>query len=221
MVKMTERKNSTTRGKILEAAGEVFGQRGYKAATVREICKRAGVNVAAVNYYFQGKKGLYREVARDFISETFARFPVVAGTGKRSPEQRLGTFIEAALHRLISRGGLSGDTGRGQLVARELADPSAILDTMVEDFIRPTAMVLTEIISELLGSAASDRDVLKCQLSVIGQCFHYATGRPIIVRITGLDLSEEKTIRELADHVTRFSLAAIHGIRQQMEQDAK
>ncbi len=213
-----EDKGRTTREKIMDAAGEVFGRRGYAAATVREICKRAGVNVAAINYYFQGKEGLYREVARDLISETFARFPVVAGDGEITPEQRLHTFIEATLRRLISPGGLSGYAGKGQLVARELADPSAILDTMVEDFIRPTAMVLAEIISELLGPAASDRDVLKCQLSVIGQCFHYATGRPIITRLTGLDLSAEGVICELADHVTRFSLAAIVGIRRQLEQ---
>lgn len=210
-----------TRERIIEAAGEVFGRRGYAAATVREICEQAGANVAAINYYFQGKEGLYREVVRKLIGTIFDRFPVDSSDAASTAEQRLKFFIAAALNRLLSPEGLSDYTGKGRLVARELTDPSPILDTMVEDFIRPTAMVLAEIISELLGPSASDRDVLKCQMSVIGQCFHYATARPIITRLTGYDLDEEGIIMELADHITQFSLAAINGIRRQIEQPGK
>ena len=53
-----------TRDKLIEAAGSVFAERGYRAATIREICRRAGANVAAVNYTFGDKMGLYTEVLR-------------------------------------------------------------------------------------------------------------------------------------------------------------
>ena len=49
----------STRARLLETAGEVFAEKGYEAATVREICEKAGVNLAAVNYYFGGKELLY------------------------------------------------------------------------------------------------------------------------------------------------------------------
>ena len=52
----------STRGTVLEAAGRVFAELGYEKATNREICGRAGVNGAAVNYYFGGKEALYEEV---------------------------------------------------------------------------------------------------------------------------------------------------------------
>src|SRR5882724_2935620 len=53
-----------TRTKMLDSAGQVFAESGYQAATVREICARAGVNVALVNYYFGDKLELYAAVLR-------------------------------------------------------------------------------------------------------------------------------------------------------------
>src|SRR6202049_2648622 len=56
-----------TREKLVEVAGRVFADRGYQAATVREICVRAGANVAAVNYHFGDKLGLYAEVLQESV----------------------------------------------------------------------------------------------------------------------------------------------------------
>jgi len=56
--------NPDCRERILEAAGEIFADCGFRGATVRRICERAKVNVAAINYYFGGKEKLYTEVLR-------------------------------------------------------------------------------------------------------------------------------------------------------------
>ncbi len=217
---MGHMEDPSTRDRILDAAGDIFGRQGYKAATVREICRAAGVNVASVNYHFGGKENLYREVARDLISRTFERFPVAGGDPGAPAGDRLFTFVRAVLSRLLSPGGLTGYPGRGQLVARELADPSPVLDSLVEDFIRPTALVLSGIVAELLGPAATERDVKKCQVSVIGQCFHYALARPLLTRLFAFNPSDPEIIEELARHVTRFSLAGIAGVRRHLEQPA-
>ena len=51
-----------TRQRVLEAAVEVFAEQGFRKTTVRDICKRAHANVAAINYHFRDKEGLYTAV---------------------------------------------------------------------------------------------------------------------------------------------------------------
>lgn len=212
--------DASAKSKILDAAGEVFGNKGYKAATIREICRAAGVNVAAINYHFGGKKELYRTVVTDLLDHIFRRYPVDAGIDATSPpEDRLRAFIRGALKRLLSPGGLSGYPGKGQLVARELADPSPFMDDLVDQFIRPTAAVLMDILTALLGPHASLRVRMRCQISVIGQCFHYAMARPIVSRLTGFDYTDPDIIDDLTDHISRFSLAGIAAIRRQAGTD--
>ena len=48
-----------TRLRLLDAAGPIFAERGYRAATVREICQEAGTNLAAISYHFQDKENFY------------------------------------------------------------------------------------------------------------------------------------------------------------------
>ncbi|HUI43190.1 MAG TPA: TetR family transcriptional regulator, partial [Terriglobia bacterium] len=50
------------RQRLLNVAAELFAEQGFNNVTVREICQVAATNVAAVNYYFRDKLGLYKEV---------------------------------------------------------------------------------------------------------------------------------------------------------------
>src|SRR5690242_8418983 len=98
-----ETKSRQTREVLLEAAGEVFGEAGYKAATIRAICKRAGVNVALVKYYFGEKERLYDEVVRFSAYCVGAQdFPAdVLSPGVLPPELRLKKYIACFMQRLL------------------------------------------------------------------------------------------------------------------------
>ena len=98
-------------------------------------------------------------------------------------------------------------------MAKELADPSPFLNDLVEEFIRPTANVLLSVVREMLGPKATDEHIGRCQISVIGQCFHYAIARPIVSRLAAVDLADAAIVDELTDHITCFSIAGIQAVR--------
>src|SRR5271170_3734531 len=93
-------KDTQTEARLLEAAGEVFAEQGFAHATIREICTRANANIAAVNYHFRDKEGLYAAVlrqARD-CAENQEVLRALADT-TIPPDQRLARFIRTFVHR--------------------------------------------------------------------------------------------------------------------------
>jgi len=204
----------TTKERILEAAAHVFGQQGFKAATIRQICWLADANIASVNYYFKDKEGLYAAVIEELMSTGIRNYPADMGLEPdASPGERLGAFVQAILCRLLSEDGWAGSEGKGQLIAKELADPSPTLDWIVEQYIHPQKELLTAIISDLLGPEASPDLILSCALSVIGQCLYYGYARPILDRIAPGHVTPDTDIEKLAAHITTFSLAGIDALR--------
>ncbi len=203
---------STPRQRILAAAAQVFGRKGYQAATVREICHTARVNLAALNYYFGNKEALYRTVVTDLLERAIERYPADMGMEPEAdPEKRLKFFIRAMLHRLLSSGGLAGYQSQNRLLARELADPSPVLDTLVQDHIRPQATILGDIIGELIGPNSPRERIMRSAFSIMGQCFYFGYAWPIATRLYPMDLADPATIEGLADHIADFSLHGLKG----------
>src|ERR1700758_2657419 len=58
------RPSEVTRERIMRAAERLFAEAGYDGTSIRAIVAKARVNQAAINYHFDGKDGLYREVLR-------------------------------------------------------------------------------------------------------------------------------------------------------------
>ena len=85
-------KNDEARQKLIQAAGQVFAEVGYDAATVRQITDRAEVNVASINYHFGDKLNLYREVLSETFSQRTQLLGQLCSTG--SAKERLYRFIE-------------------------------------------------------------------------------------------------------------------------------
>src|SRR5262245_49952634 len=126
-----ENEPGATRQQLLEAAADVFADAGYRAATVREICERAGANIAAVNYHFGDKEKLYRAVLRDTYRAAVKKYPADFGLPPRAtPEQRLRAFIHSLLLRIFSAG---PSARHGKLMAREMIEPTGALDLVVKE----------------------------------------------------------------------------------------
>ena len=195
--------------RLLQVAVEVFAESGFRAATVRDICTKANVNVASVNYYFRSKEALYIKALAFAFDEANKRYPQDDALNKNlPPEQRLRFFIENFLHKLMDDSHLGF---HGKLIAREIAEPTRALDEIIATTIAPTCALLEDIIRQILGQNAGTAFVHRCITSIMGQCLMFKHSRSIIDRLYPHLIEDSKAIQATADHITQFSLIALHG----------
>lgn len=207
MIKTVSLPNTGTEHRLLEAAGEIFAEYGYRAATVRQICEKAKANVAAINYHFGDKDGLYLAVLRHLNKVRAEKNPTRMGLSpKATAEQKLSAFVAALLHRMLDE---DSPDWHMKLMAREMIEPTHALDTMVKESVRPLQQELESIIREFLGPNAEDEVVRLSALSVGSQCVFYHHCRAIISRLFPEEKYGSQNIDTLVEHVTRFSLAAL------------
>lgn len=213
-----------THQRLLDVAAEVFAEHGFQGATIREICLRAEANVAAVNYHFGDKEGLYREVFRytsRLALETFP--PFVSGQDAVAPTERLRHFVRAFLQKVMAE---DRTALHGKLMAHEMIRPTAALDGVFQEAIRPQAEHLGRLVREIAETHAgsvqwegrpsrtvfTEQELKRCCLSIVGQILFYKHCRPIVLRINEHFGTEPDTLDALTDHITLFSIAGIRNL---------
>lgn len=203
-----------TRERLFHHAELLFAERGFNGVTVREICAAARANVAAVNYHFGDKLGLYREVMRVAI-ETMRELTETtraAGEGLAAPD-RLRSFVTLFLHRLLT----PGRETIHHLIQREIADPTPLLDDLVEQGLRPRLDYLGSIVAEMLGVEPSDRRVMLCVMSVMSQTVMYARHNAIADRLGHSANPSAAEIEQTARHIAEFSIGGIRQVGSRTE----
>lgn len=203
MSKAAPEPHDPTRAKLLEAAGQVFAEQGFHAATVREICARAGANVAAVNYYFGDKSELYEQVLRQALC-TVHDSQLREALTRVQPEEALRRAIRHILGRLLDS---SRPNWAMLLMTHEMAQPTPALARVIEEIIGPNYAMLRGIIGRMLGLPADHEKTRLCAHSIVGQILHYKQARTAIAHLwPDLDMSPAGLDR-IALHIADFSLA--------------
>jgi AcrR family transcriptional regulator len=200
-----------TRERLLNAAERLFSERGFKNVTVREICGEARANVAAVNYHFGDKLGLYRQVLQSAIGAMRDATEAArqAGVGQTADE-KLRRYIALSLRRFLA----PGHETIHKLIDREMSDPTPALDDLVERGVRPRLRYLSGVIAEMMGCDSSERRVLLCVMSVQSQSLMYARRNPVAERLGFGARPSPAEIDEAARHIADFSIAGIRASRR-------
>jgi len=195
-----------TRSRLIEAAGEMFAELGFHHASVRQICERAGTNVASVNYHFRDKTGLYTEVVRQSLRA--ARFDAVRAALDQdaSPEEILRAVVKA---RLGSLWGQDLEDWHFRIIMHEMTKPTPAMNQVVTEAIRPVYGRLREVISKILGLPAEHEKTRLCAHSIIGQIMFYKFARPVIARLWPEMKMTPAQLDLIANHIADFSLAYI------------
>ena len=197
-----------TRERLIDASARLFAERGFSKVTVREICRRARANVAAVNYHFGGKQGLYDEIVNSAIRTMQKTTDEIrkAGTGE-PPEEQLATFVRIFLSRVMEH----RDGWIHQLMTREISDPTPALDRVIKNVVRPRMEYLAGVIAQLLRCRPDDVRVQYSVMSVQVQCLALLNERA--AKFQPFTLTPLR-IEALVEHITKFSLAGIRALRR-------
>jgi len=206
------RSDRETRDRLLHASEQLFATRGFKDVTVRDIARAARANVAAVNYHFGDKQGLYREVlqvAIDAIRET-NQAARRAAEG-HPPAEKLRRYLSVFLRRVLNP---EYETVH-RLIQREIDQPTPAMDALVEQAARPRLEFLGGVVAELMECDPSDPRVLRCVGSILAQTIIWVRKNPIAERLGFVFKPTPDNIDMAARHITDFSVAGIRAIAAQ------
>jgi AcrR family transcriptional regulator len=194
----------------------VFAEKGYRDATIAEICEQAGANIAAVNYYFRDKETLYAEAWRLAFQRSLEAYPPDGGIpASASAEERLRGRIISLVQRIINP-----ENHEFEIVRKELANPTGLLEEVMRESIEPLAGSLSAIVRELLGDNAPELHVRLCQMSIMAQCLHPMMRRrfhKLFPARPNEKLSQNSGVQVIVEHIIQFSLAGIKEIRRRIE----
>jgi AcrR family transcriptional regulator len=193
---------------------EVFAEHGFEKATIREICRRAEANVAAIHYYFGDKKRLYAAIF-EYVFRLLRDRRTSFLPWDAPPQERLRIYIRALFEEIFY---CDGDALRCTQVAAiyltEMARPTEVLDLVVTEHIERDAEELYSIVGNLLGEDFSKDEVVDCSASVVGQILYYYHAEPIISRLHPERPPVPERIADLIEHVFQFSLGGINNHRE-------
>ena len=201
----------STKGKIMDIAEEMFLVHGFDGVSVRDITKAAGANVASVNYHFNSKRDLYREVFKrklrklskeriDLLQKAFA------DKGEPTLEKVIRGIVSIFLNDF-----LSSDESMKLLtiLSNEMSETGVARDIFLEETILPMHKLFRTNIKKA-HPQLPDEKVTLCISSIFGQIFHFVRARAVIRRTVGREY-DSAFIKDLIDHVTDFSVRGIRG----------
>jgi len=175
---MSGRIDETTCGRLLRGAVGLFAAQGYGATSVRQICERAGANVAGVSYHFGSKRALY-DAAIDFArSESNARNRWVEMDTERDfwsgaePEVRLRRFVAMMIDHALDDAGNASDLSR--IMIHEMLDPTPAFDRQIEVSIARVFAALREICLALAGEDVDEATITRLAVMINAQCMYPA-----------------------------------------------
>lgn len=202
--------------RLLASGLRVFGQHGLHGVSTRQLAQAAGVNVAAIPYYFGGKEGYYVAVARHVVdrytaplgalAEEARSYSAASALDPSGDRSRLERLLKTAAQTLLAR---SETTHVVCFVLREQLQPTAAFEVLYEGLIRPVHEALGLLISRLLGGSADEPATILRAHAVLGQVLAFETGRATILRRLDWPAYAPEQVEQIAAIAAEFACRAL------------
>jgi AcrR family transcriptional regulator len=208
-------RSQKARARLLNSAIRIFGEKGPEGATVREIARAAGQNVAAIAYYYGSKKQLYHEVIESLVRELKSRLSDVtqqieqlARQQNASPAEAmrlLKLFLGAVYLRLLSQ---KEAVHIARLIVREQLGPTPAFAILYDKGFRQLHEALCFLVGVILGQDPRGRETILRTHMLMGQVYFFAMSREAILRRMGWTTLEGKNA-ELVVRILEENLETI------------
>ncbi|CAM2010355.1 TetR/AcrR family transcriptional regulator [Acanthopleuribacter pedis] len=160
----TAKDSEQTRARIIEAAGRLFAERGFKGVTVRMIAKEAETHLSALNYHFQSKQILFHEVLMHAAAHASISAEEKRLLKTLKPREALFVMVKEVLEEGRREG--AGDW-RNALLARESHFGGEAYREVIEHYYRPDMVFATELVAAAAGSTPDSRHVQFAVLTMV------------------------------------------------------
>jgi AcrR family transcriptional regulator len=200
------RPSDVTRERILKAAERLFAERGYDATSIRAIVAKARVNQAAINYHFDGKDGLYREVLRvAFRALTEQQLEHADEMKAMSREAALAEFVRRQFRPLLGRDEYSRHM---RILNWETVRPTAVFRKLLSEEAAPFMGLAVELVRRFQPEA-DQRTLVAAAVWLLGQCSVFLRNREQLADPPlGLAL-DESSVEWLAQTVSRWATGGL------------
>jgi AcrR family transcriptional regulator len=206
--------------RLLDAAEELFAQKGLDGTSIRDLTTKASCNLASINYHFGNKQELYEELFRQRLREMRdsrlkAIKAVMAGKAKPTLEKLLHAYSVDFLKPFSD---LQRSQRFMQLFFREMAEQQLPKNMFLEEMAAPIMAAMEGALAALCPNLAK-HDAQMCVLSITGQLVHIMQVRVLFEKAPGLASGESRggqghsiasiDIDDAINHIVNFSAAGI------------
>lgn len=207
-----------TRQRLIAVALDVFGKHGFEGTSTRMLAERAGVNLAAIPYYFGGKQGLYLAVAEHLAGRLEERMGPVAkdakealenGISRKRARDMLQQMLDAFAAMIV---GCDEAESWARFIMREQMDPTAAFDVLYGRIMGPVHAACAALVGRLLDEPSEAPETLIRTFALLGQILIFRVARAAVLRRLGWKRVHEEELRQLRA-VIRQHVDAITGQR--------
>ena len=202
----SQEKGGETREKILDAAETLFIEKGFSATSLRAIAERASVNLAATNYHFGNKEGLFAAVFHRRIQpinqERLRLLQAITTNSQRPADVR--SILEAFFAPFVTQP-MHLDSHIPALVGRLHSEPGSMSKNIVDNEFSEVAITFQAAFRQVLPGVTEES---------LQWRFHFMVGSMIHLLQYQAPLGSQGTKTSLREAIPELIAFVEHGLRQ-------
>lgn len=198
-------KDENSKIRILEAATKLFAQKGFDGTSIREICKKAEVNLCMISYYWGGKQELYQGIIENLLEKQIEYSKNFLDLNKNPKDMSVDECSDLLLtisEKFVDFFYTNISSDLIVILLKEQQKPDFIVKSPVLDYVR-------KLIARILNKAPDDRVVIFKMLFMLSQINSPRILPAFSLRPLGQDDFCEKDIKIIKENVKLYINAVI------------